>query len=206
MFSVELRQVIMKQVPESARYMELQPCDTRVIPGVQLLDTPWCRGNTLHLGSAVIAHFLRAKSATVADMPGGIANDWLPSQPLDIAPPFSCHRSCDHVQHHMLDIASTQLASCATTMLHKKDGTKCSSQNGYGVCVCEVASMEQYFKDGGTQKIVTKRYRTTEKIHSWLRPPPPALMGFEEEDGRFDPIIRQNPIPYLTIGASGNLS
>ena len=39
------------------------------------------------------------------------------------------------------------------------------------VCVCEVASMEQYFQNAGTQKIVTKRYRTTEKIPSRLRPP-----------------------------------
>jgi hypothetical protein len=39
------------------------------------------------------------------------------------------------------------------------------------VCVCEVASMEQYFQNAGTQKIVTKRYRTTEKMHLRLRPP-----------------------------------
>jgi hypothetical protein len=75
------------------------------------------------------------------------------------------------VQHHMLDTASIQLASCTTKMRHKKDGTKCLSQNGYGVCVCEVASMEQYFYNGGTQKIITKRYQTTEKIPTRLRPP-----------------------------------
>ena len=74
------------------------------------------------------------------------------------------------------------------------------------VCVCEVASMEQYFYNGGTQKIITKRYQTTEKIPTRLRPPPAALMGFEEEDGGFDFINRRNPGPYLTIGAPGNLS
>jgi hypothetical protein len=34
---------------------------------------------------------------------------------------------------------------------------------------------------------------------------PPALMGFEEEDGRFDPKNRRNPGPILKIRVSGPL-
>ena len=42
-------------------------------------------------------------------------------------------------------------------------------------CVCVVACMEQYYYSGGTQKIVTKRYRTTEEPSLSLPKEPPQV-------------------------------